>query len=168
MLKYFLFLVVFNASISYAETYLESSLSMMFIDTPAKNIKPILTDFRYGYAISGHQFEAAIMTGFADDDVKQLSVEVPYAVSLFYHYLPNMDTDTRLHLIAGASFVTIESSFPGIADEKDDFYGASFGIGFEESFKSHPRLSLSFDYLRLYHGEDIDIDAASIGAHYVF
>lgn len=168
ILKYLLFLVVLSPSITNAETYLESSLSLLFIDTPAKIIEPVLADFRFGYAIPGHQIEAAIMTGLADDDVNQLSVDVPYVGSVFYHYLPYTDTDIEIHLIVGASRVKVESSFTGIADAKDDFYGASYGIGFEESFESIPRLSLSIDYIRLYHGDDIDIDAASIGAHYVF
>lgn len=152
-----------------SEVYLEVAPSLVEIDTGnAPSTKPWLADFRFGYETDGRQLELALMLGINDDRLNQLTVDVPFAISAFYRYLPELDSSIKLHFILGASHIEVESSYPGIADSTDRFDGLSFGIGFEESFDFDPQLRMSFDWIRLYQGDRLNINAASLGLHYVF
>ncbi len=108
------------------------------------------------------------MTGINDDSLHQLVIDVPLVVSAFYHYIPLQESSLKVHLIAGASRIEVESSYPGVVDSSDTFTGISYGIGFEESFESMPRLKLSLDWIQLYSGKELDINTTSFGVHYEF
>lgn len=166
-IKYLLFLVLFSSPLN-AGVYMEFSPALINVDMPAANTSPLLADIRLGYAKTAHQFELAIMTSVKDDSLNQLTVDVPAVVSVLYHFLPVTNSSLKLHLILGASMVDVDSSYPGIASSSDSFHGVSYGIGFEESFKSMPQLKISLDWIRLYHGDQLDIDATSLGVHYEF
>ncbi len=158
---------LFSSSVS-AGRYMEASPAMVDIDTISGTTRPLMVDLRLGYAKSMHQFELSLMTSVTDDSLNQLTVDVPTVVSVFYHYLPFMDHSLKLHLIIGASQVDVDSSYPGTADSSDSFRGVSYGIGFEETFKSMPHLKMSFDWIRLYRGDQMNISATSLGVHYEF
>jgi len=151
-----------------AGMYMELSPSQAEIDTPARTTRPWLADFRVGYETPGQQLELALMRGINDDNINQLSVDVPWVVSVFYRYLPEVNSRIKLHLILGMSQIEVESSYPGTADTVDRFDGVSFGIGFEESFQSNPQMKLTLDWIRLYQGDQININATSFGFHYAF
>jgi len=168
LLKCLVIPVILGPAIAYAEVYMELSSSLIEIDTPSATTRPLMADIRVGYDIPEHQVELAVMTSIRDDSLNQLTVDVPSAISVLYHYLPFPDNSIQLHLIAGVSQVKIESSYPGTTGSSDSFYGASYGIGFEESFQSFPRLKLSIDWIQLYHGDRMDINATSLGVHYDF
>ncbi len=151
------------------EIYIKVAPSQAEIDiTNAKSTRPLLADFRLGYETTGQQLELALMLGINEDKLNQLAVEVPLVLSAFYHYLPEVNSSIKLHFILGASHIEVESSYPGVADSTDKFDGVSFGIGFEESFEFDPQLRMSFDWIRLYHGDSLNINAASLGLHYEF
>jgi len=155
----------FNVS---AGSYIGLSPSLLKIDTPSASTRPVMADFRLGYAISNHQLEIALMSGIRDDTLNQLSVEAPSVRSVFYRYLPSAKNNVKMHLILGASQVDTEASYPGVADSSDSFDSVSFGIGFEESFQSIPQLKMKFDWIRLYHGDQLNINATSLGLRYEF
>ena len=158
-----------NSSTALAEVYMEVAPSQAVIDTTkARSTRPLLADFRLGYETTGQQLELALMLGINDDRLNQLTVEVPFALSVFYHYLPEVNSSIKLHFILGASHIEVESSYPEIADSTDKFEGVSFGIGFEESVDFDPQFKMSLDWIRLYHGEDLNINAVSLGLHYEF
>ncbi len=165
-------LIIFSLMISPAasgEIYIEVAPSLIEIDTDnAKSTHPLLADFRLGYETTGQQLEVALMLGINDDRLNQLTVDVPFAFSAFYRYLPEVDSSIKLHFILGVSHIEVESSYPGIADSTDRFDGVSFGFGFEESFEFNPQFKLSFDWIRLYHGDRLNINAAGLGLHYEF
>ncbi len=165
--NYLLVMILMNSPLQ-ADRYIELSAAKANVNTPAANTYPLLADIRLGYRQPGYQLELAFMTSLNDDRLNQLTVDIPSVFSAYYHYLPFPDSSLKLHLIVGGSLVNIESSYPGLETAKDDFYGVSYGIGFEESFKSIPRLKLTVDWIKLYHGEQLEIDAASLGVHYEF
>ncbi len=152
----------------HAEYYVEFSPAPIRVDTTAGTTSPVAIDLRLGYTQPHHQFELAVMPGIKDDNLHQLSVDVPTVLSVFYHYSPLVNSSPEIHLILGMSQIKVDSSYPGTQDLSDSFYGMSYGIGFEESFKSIPQLKLSFDWIQLYRGDQIDINAASLGIHYEF
>lgn len=162
------FVMLFYSPLVSAGNYLELSTGLIFVDTPADTARPVLGDFRVGYASSEHQIELALMTAVEDDNVNQLAVDVPSIVSVLYHYIPETLSSIKLHFILGASRAVIDSSLPGIASSGDEFYGVSYGIGFAEHFKSNPRLKLSLDLMQLYRGDELDIYVTSVGVHYDF
>ena len=165
--KYLLLLALFSSPLS-ADVYLELSAGTIDIDTTAATTRPLLIDVRLGYAVSGHQFELAVMSSIKDDSLNQLTVDVPLVVSVFYHYLPDIEGSLKLHFIVGASQVNVDSSYADIADSSDSLNGLSYGFGLEESFMSMPQLKVSLDWIQLYSGDRVKISSTSLGLHYVF
>jgi len=166
--KYLLFLAFFYSSITSAGVFIELSPSLIKIDAPDESTRPMLADFRLGYAIPEHLFELAIMTSMKDDNINQLIVDVPSVRSVFYRYSPYPKDRLKFHLILGASQIDVESSFPGATDSADSFDGISYGFGFEEAFKSIQELKLKFDWIQLYRGDKININVMSLGFRYEF
>lgn len=160
--------VMLGSPIAGASVYLELSPSLAEIDTPARSTRPLLADFRLGYERPGQQFEVALMLGINDDSLHQLNVEVPSVLSVFFHYLPEVESRIKLHLIVGYSHLEVESSYTGMTKVTDRFDGISYGFGVEEAFRSNPQMKISFDWIRLYHGDRLNINAASLGFHYDF
>lgn len=167
--KNFLVLSIMGSSSAIAGAYIELSPSSTKIDTPAATTNPVLADFRLGYALaSGHQLELVTMSSIKDDQLNQLTVDIPSVKSIFYRYSPYAKSDLKLHLIVGASQVDVDSSFPGFADTTDRFDGISYGVGFAEAFQSIPALKVKFDWIRLYHGDELNINTMSLGLRYEF
>lgn len=151
-----------------AETYISFSTDYSTIDTPAASTHPLLADFRYGYTLPGQQIELALMTSLKDDELNQLSVDIPLVASVFYRYIPDITSSIKVHLIVGASYVEVDSSYPGLADSSDSFDGLSYGLGFVEAFQSIPQLRLTLDWIQLYDGSEVDIDTFGLGVRYDF
>lgn len=166
--KYLLFLALFSSSLVNAETYLELSTGLIFVSTPADTARPTLLDLRLGYATADHQLELALMTSVKEGSVNQLDVDVPSIVSVLYHYIPETRSSLKFHAVLGASWIEVESSFPGFTNPADEFYGVSYGIGFEEHFESIPQLKISIDFMQLYRGDQLDIYTTNWGVHYEF
>lgn len=166
--KYLLFFSLFVSSLANADVFLELSPAQINIDTPSLTSRPFVADIRLGYAEYNQQFELAFMSHIKDDNENSLSIEVPAVFSFFYHYLPNPQTSLKYHLIIGASYIEVDTSYPQVSNSSDNFYGVSYGIGFEESFKSAPQVKLSFDVIQLYRGDQLNINAVSLGVHYEF
>ena len=163
-----LFSLLLLSPIAQARSYLELAPALIAIDTPNASTYPLVVDFRLGHIWHGHQVELALMTHIHDDKTNQLSVEVPVIFSVLYHYVPETESSIKLHLIAGVSSIDVDSTYSGNIQSKDNFYGVSYGLGFEESFKSMPQLKLSLDWIQLYRGDQLNINATSFGIHYEF
>jgi len=168
LLIHALFLTLLNPFSVSAGSYIELSPSLLKIDTPSASTSPVLANFRLGYAVSKHQIEIALMSGIRDDTLNQLTVEAPSVKSVFYHYILTPQDSLKIQVILGASQVDIEASYPGVANSSDRFESASYGIGLEESFKSIPQLKMKFDWIRLYDGDQLNINATSLGLRYEF
>ena len=163
-----LFLALFYSSSAGAGIFIALAPSLAKIDTPSASTRPVLADFRLGYEIPHHQFELAIMTSIKDDQLNQLTVDIPSVKSVFYRYIESPNSDVKFYLILGASQIEVESSYPTFPDSTDHFDGFSYGIGLEESFHSIPGLKLKFDWISLYDGDQININATSLGIRYEF
>lgn len=171
-IKTLLFILFFSCSSANASdntgVYISLAPALIKIDTVNASTRPTLIDFRLGYEFNAHLVELAVMSSIDDDSLNQLTVDVPSVNSIFYHYLPYKDDSLKIHLIVGASQIEVDSSYPNIPDTTDTFEGASIGLGFEEAFTSIPELKLKMDIMRLYHGDDLNINFFSIGVRYVF
>lgn len=163
-----LFLALFYASVADAGVFFALAPSLTKIDTPSASTRPLLNDLRLGYATPYHQFELAIMTSAKDDQLNQLTVDIPLVTSVFYRYIDNSRSDVKFHLILGASQIEVESTYPGIPETTDQFDGFSYGIGLEEAFRSIPNLKMKLDWISLYNGDQITINATSLGIRYEF
>ncbi len=153
---------------SHADPYLEFSSGAIFVDTPTATARPTIVDLRLGISRPKHQFELALMRSLSEDKVNRLRVETPAVVSLLWHYIPQQVSGLKVHTVLGVSRVEVEADYPGVADDRDEYSGISYGIGFEESFDNMPRLKVSVDLLQLYRGEDLEINSVNIGLHYEF
>jgi len=173
-MKYFsnltslLILLFFFSSTAYSEAYLSLAPGLMKVDTKDAATQPVVADLRFGYEYKQHLIELAVLTGIKEDELNQLTVEVPSASSIFYHYLPYHNNNLNLHLILGVSQVNIDYFYPNITDTSDTFEGLSFGIGLEEQFDSIPKLKLKIDWIQLYRGDDLNLNILSFGVRYVF
>ncbi len=163
-----LFFLILSTSSIRAEVYISLAPALVEIDTDNASTRPSLVDLRIGYEYHAHQLELAIMSSISDDNLNQLTVDVPSVNSIFYRYSPHENEQIKMHFILGASQIDVDSTYPNIADTTDTFNGVSFGIGFEEAFKSIPQLKLKLDLLRLYNGDSLDVNLLSIGVRYVF
>lgn len=148
--------------------YISLAPAMVDIDTDIASTRPTLIDFRLGYELDAHRLELSIMSSLSDDSLNQLVVDVPSVNSVFYRYLPYKDTSVKINLILGVSQIEVESSYPNVPLSTDTFDGVSFGVGFEESFKSIPQLKLKLDVIRLYNGDNLNINFLSLGVSYAF
>jgi len=149
-------------------TYISLAPAMVDVNTENASTRPTLIDVRLGYEFDEHQLELGIMSSLSDDSLNQLIVDVPSVNSIFYRYLPYDDTSIKINLILGVSQVEVESSYPNVPVSTETFDSVSFGIGFEEAFTSIPQLKLKLDILRLYHGDNMNINLLSLGVRYAF
>ncbi len=170
-LKYLntLFLMILLTT-AHAQTgpYFAFSVDQLKVDTTNAATKPLVGDFRFGYETGDHQFELAYMSSISDDSLNQLTVDIPSVTSVFYRYLPYQSSSVKVNLILGYSQVEVESMFPGIPNETEQFEGASYGISFEEALTSIPNLKIKFDWIQLYRGSDLNLTVIGLGARYVF
>ena len=166
---FFLFFSCSSASaLDNTAVYISLAPALVKIDTVNAYTRPTLIDFRLGYEFNAHLFELALMSSINDDSLNQLTVDVPSVNSIFYRYLPYKDDSLKIHLIVGVSKIEVDSSYLNIPDTTDTFEGTSIGLGLEEAFTSIPKLKLKMDIVRLYNGDDLNIDFLSIGVRYVF
>ena len=163
-----LFLALFYSSAVDAGVFIALAHSWAKIDTPSASTHPVLTDFRLGYETPHHQFELAIMTSSKDDQLNQLTVDIPSVQSVFYRYISEPKSDVKFHVILGASQIEVKSSYPNTTDSTDHFDGFSYGIGLEEATRSIPNLKIKLDWITLYDGDQIKISATSLGLRYEF
>lgn len=168
ILKFFLLLILLYSSSANAGFFIALASGQTKIDTPSASTSPSLNDFRLGYEDSYHQFELAIMTSSSDDQLNQLTVDIPSVKSVFYRYISDSESDVKFHLILGASQIEVESTYPGIPDSIDRFNGFSYGIGIEEALRSIPNLKIKIDWITLYDGDQIKITATNLGLRYEF
>ncbi|MDH5612098.1 MAG: porin family protein [Gammaproteobacteria bacterium] len=162
------FLSLFYSSSAGAGIYIALAPTLSKIKAPAASTHPLLTDFRLGYEIPQHQLELAIMTSSKDDQLNQLTVDIPSVKSVFYRYSPYSKSSIKTYLILGTSQIEVESSYPGVPDSSDQFDGFSYGIGLEEAFHSIPNFKMKFDWISLYNGDQITINTTSLGLRYEF
>ena len=168
LFKSCLFLILFYSSNTGAGIFISLAPSLINIDTASALTRPLVSDFRLGYAIPKHQLELVMMTSAKEAQLNQLTVDVPTVKSVFYRYSPRVNASIKTHLILGSSQIAVESSYPGVADSTDHFDGLSYGIGIEESFQSISNLKIKFDWISLYNGDQLNINATSLGLRYEF
>jgi hypothetical protein len=166
--KCLLLLSLFSSSQASAEIFMAISPALIKIDAPTGSTRPVLIDYRLGYATPEHLFELAIMSSIKEDNLNQLTVDVPSVLSVFYRYSAYPKDRLKVHLILGASQIEVESTYPGVTDNQDSFDGVSFGLGFEEGFKTIPDLKVKFDWIQLYRGDQLNINLMSLGLRYDF
>lgn len=156
-------------SVAGAGFYAGGSVGRFDIDTPAASTHPGSEGIYLGYSLPPlHQFELVYMTSRSDDNLNQLTTEVNSVSSIFYRYLLDPTTHLKMHLILGASDIEINTAYQGGAVTTSDFSGFSYGVSFKEALQSIPRLSISFEWIKLYHGEDMDINTMNLGFIYEF
>jgi len=162
------FLVLLLSPQAYAETYFALGVAQTKVDTDNGATKPRVVDFRLGYEVDVHQFEIAVMSSISDDQLNQLTVDVPLVTSLFYRYVPYKNGGVQTHFILGYSQIDVDSSYPTVPDDSEQFTGVSYGIGFEEAFTSLPALKMKLDLMQLYRGDQLNVNLISLGVRYVF
>jgi hypothetical protein len=167
-LKHLLFITVFFSSIVNAGTYMGLAASLMNINADTGSTSPVTADISLGYAMDAHKLELVVMSGIKDDNINQLVTDIPIAGSLLYRYSVKLKNTLRLDLILGYSQVDIEASYVGIPSFTESYRGASFGIGLEEALKSIPQLKFRLEYIQLYRGDQLKINAFNIGYRYEF
>lgn len=153
---------------AHAGIYVALAPAQIKIITPAASSKPSVMDFRLGYSYQSHQLEIVSMSSLQEDDVNQLITDVPSVQSIFYRYSSSTQEQIVSYFIIGSSQLEITSQYPGVAEFTETFQGVSVGIGFEEAFQSIPQLKIKLDWIRLYSGDQLDVNAINLGLRYAF
>lgn len=153
---------------AFAETYIGLATTLIQIKTDTGSTRPLSADFRLGYAHERHKVELALMPGMNDDNLNQLKTEVPIAASLLYRYVTTPRHSTKVEVILGYSQIDVKSSYISIPEFTETFRGISYGIGFEEALSSWPKLKFKLDFMQLYRGDQLKINAISAGFRYEF
>ncbi len=163
-----LLLSAFFSSGLYAGPYIGLAPAIIQIKTDTGKTRPVMVDMRLGYALDAHRLELAAMVPVSDDDLNGLVTEVPSSTSVFYRYTTNLRSTLNIDFILGYSQTEIDAAYIQPPNFNETFSGVSFGIGFEEALKSLPQLKFKFDYIKLYRGDQLDIDVFSLGVRYEF
>lgn len=152
-----------------SHTYASVGAGLIYVDTPSGRASPPLAGLRLGRAIDlQHHFELALMRSVREDEVNQLDVEVPSVVSLLWRYTPEQESTLKVQGILGVSDVEVDADYAGLASSSEHYTGVSYGVGFEEYFKSVPGLRVSADLVQFYRGDELDIYSVSLGLAYDF
>ncbi|VAW66440.1 hypothetical protein MNBD_GAMMA11-3463 [hydrothermal vent metagenome] len=167
-LKFLLLLSALCTAGAQAGPYISLAPALIQIKTDAGKTKPLMTDIRLGYALDGHSIEFAAMTRISDDDLNQLTTDIPLSTSIFYRYTGNVKSSLNVAFILGYSQTEVEAAYIQPPNFSETFQGVSFGVGFEEALRSIPQLKIKFDLIRLYQGDQLDIDTISLGVRYEF
>ncbi|VAW50519.1 hypothetical protein MNBD_GAMMA06-2258 [hydrothermal vent metagenome] len=164
----FLGLPFLFSSTANAEVYIGLATTQIQIKTNTGSTRPLMADARFGYRLNAHKFELAVMSSVKDDNLNQLVIDVPIATSLLYRYTTNPRSPIRVDFILGYSQVDIKSSYIDIPESTETFRGVSFGIGFEQSLDSIRQLKFKIDLMQMYRGDQLDINAITLGFRYEF
>jgi Outer membrane protein beta-barrel domain len=167
-LGWILLLSSFLSPAAVAGAYIGLAPALIKIKTDSGSTKPLLADIRLGYALDEHKIELAFMSSIKNDNLNQLVTDIPLATSMFYRYTTNPKGSLQIDLILGYSQVEIETTYVQAADFSETYQGVSFGIGLEEALKSLPQLKIKLDYIRLYRGDQLNIDSLTLGVRYEF
>ncbi len=167
-LKYLLLLMFFASPIVGAGTYMGLATSLINIRTDAGATSPILADISLGYAVDVHKLELVVMSSISDDNLNQLTTDIPLASSLLYRFTATPRNTLHLDLILGYSRVEIESSYVQAPASTETFSGISYGLGLEEALKSIPQLKFKVDFIQLYRGDQLKINSFNVGFRYAF
>jgi len=163
-----LLLTIFSSTIANAGVFFAIAPAMITVDTDNGSTRPLVADIRLAYEIEKHQIELAVMSSVKEDKLNQLTVDIPSITSVFYRYSPYFKDRLKIHVILGVSQIDVDSIYPNTADSTDSFEGVSFGVGVEEAFISIPELKLKLDWIQLYRGDQLNINALSLGLRYEF
>lgn len=167
-LKHLLLLPVFCSPITHADAYMGLATSLIDIKTDTGSTKPVTADVSLGYALQAHKFEVVVRSSIKDDNLNQLVTDVPITGSLLYRYTLNPNNSLHLDLILGYSQVDVEASYIDVPSFTESYRGVSYGIGLEEALKSIPQLKFKIDFIQLYRGDQLKINAYNVGFRYVF
>lgn len=172
-LQPFFYLLFFSLGIFLSKSvlagiYLGLSPAQISIQANTAATKTLQTELRLGYETSQHQVELMTMLALRDGELNQLVTEVPSVQSILYRYISPATGSIDMFYILGISKINIISNYPNVAEVNQTFQGISFGFGFEEAFSSYPNLKLIADWLQLYRGEQLKINALSLGIRYEF
>ena len=162
------FLTVFCTPTGYTGTYMGLAMSPIYIKTDTGSTNPLMANISLGYAKDAHKFELAVMSSIKDDNLNQLTTDIPIASSLLYRYDVKLKNTLHLNLILGYSQVDIESSYVNVPGFTETFRGVSFGAGLEEALKSIPQLKFKIDFIQLYRGDQLSINSYNVGFRYEF
>ena len=165
--RLFLFLLITHSSATHAGAFVSLAANQISVDASVASSKMLGADFRLGYALDAHQLELAVMGSVKEDEINQLTIETPSVTSLLYRYAPYQESRLKVHLILGVSQVDVETTINAVTTT-DSFDGVSYGLGLEEAFISVPNLSFKLDWLRLYRGDQVEVDVLSLGLSYEF
>ena len=162
------FLGLFRLPAISAAPYAELGIAVTQIRTKTGSTTPLQADLRLGYALDVHKLELAIMPGIRDDNLNQLVTDVPLASALLYRYTATPKSSLKIDLILGYSQVEIASSYVNVPEFSEKFHGISYGIGLEEKLASLPQLKFKVDFMQLYRGDQLRINAFTAGFRYAF
>lgn len=151
-----------------ASPYISLAPAQIEIVTRADTPKPVMIDFRLGYTHQAHQLELLAMKSTQAGNINLLNIDAPSVRAILYRYSSTPYGSLKNYLILGASRVDIIASYPGSDNIAETYTGASFGIGFEEAFRSIPQLKMKFDWIKLYKGRELDINTINMGLRYEF
>ena len=79
-----------------------------------------------------------------------------------------MKSSFKILFRIGGSSTDIELIYPGSPVIKETYSGVSYGLTLEESLGFMPDLKLKFDFIKVYKGDDLDINSLQLGLRYVF
>jgi len=167
-LRDLMLLIAFWAPLINAGTYIGLAPAMIQIKTDDGKTSPIMVNFNLGYAMDVHKLELSILSSISDDNLNQLVTDVPISTSLLYRYSLTPKSSFKMDFILGYSQVDITSSYINVPEFTETFSGVSFGLGFEEAFKSIPQLKMKMDIMQLYRGDDLRINTLLLGLRYEF
>ena len=161
-------LLVFNVPLHADGFYTGLSASTIQFKTGSSDISHKSLSALLGYSFQPHHVELQYNASVKDVAINQLQSQSPASSALFYLYDFNMKSSFKILFRIGVSSTDIELIYPSSPVINETYSGVSYGITFEESFGFMPDLKLKFDYIKVYSGDELDINSMQLGLRYVF
>jgi len=160
-------LMTFSASAG--SLYTDVSLVRTTMKIEGEKLNPFLARYKLGYQITNQlAVEAQLANSAKEDDINNLDVDVDKFTGLYVRYSGDSDYNgVTMYFIAGSSTTKLKWTRNGISDS-ETFEDFSYGIGAEERSGSIQNMLYTFEYIKYYDSNDLDLSGISLGVRYNF
>lgn len=134
-----------------------------------EKLNPFLARYKLGYQVSNQlAVEVQFANSAKEDDINNLDLDVDKFNGIYVRYAgESAYNGVTLYFIAGSSKTKLKWTRDGVSDS-ETFEDFSYGIGAEEHSNSIKNMLYTFEYIKYYDSNDLDLSGISLGVRYNF
>ncbi|NOZ55035.1 MAG: porin family protein [Gammaproteobacteria bacterium] len=166
-------MLIFLGFLSFSATagalYVDVSLVRTTMKIEGEKLNPFLARYKLGYQLSNQlAIEAQFAKSAKEDDLNNLDVDVDEFNGYYVRYSGDSAYNgVTLYFIAGVSTTKLKWTRDGNSNS-ETFEDFSYGIGAEEHSEAIKNMVYTFEYMKYYDSNDLDVSGISLGIRYNF